>query len=168
MKHCCFFSLQTWVICKNGKRARGVSTPSFKEVLGLSRWSIAVSFHCKLGWFARMGSQHPSPNVKNLCTFELQIWLEIITSRDAKSTCFKGSQTSCTEIISGVFWPKFGRKRSHRVMDAACWKKLMRHPSGPGETARFVSVHPLLQSPNPKDSKYKNNVGVLDPRENRG
>ena len=57
-----------------------------------------------------MGSQHPSPNVKNLCTFEPQIWLEIITSRDAQSTCFKGSQTSCTEIISGVFWPKFGRK----------------------------------------------------------
>ena len=59
--------------------------------------------------------------VKNLCTFEPQIWLEIITSRDAKSTCFKGSQTSCTEMLSGVFWPKFGRKRSHHVMDAACW-----------------------------------------------
>ena len=68
-----------------------------------------------------MGIQHPSPNVKNLCTFELQIWLEIITSRDAKSTCFKGSQTSCTEIFSGVFWPKFGRKRPHHVMDADCW-----------------------------------------------
>ena len=38
-----------------------------------------------------MGSQHPSPNVKNLCNFETQIWLEIITSRDAESTCFKGS-----------------------------------------------------------------------------
>ena len=57
-----------------------------------------------------MGSQHPSPNVKNLCNFETQIWLEIITSRDAKSACFKGFQTSCTEIVPGVFcakiWPK--------------------------------------------------------------
>ena len=37
-------------------------------------------------------------------------WLEIITSREAKSGCFQGPQTSCTEIISGVFlakiWPK--------------------------------------------------------------
>ena len=69
---------------------------------------------------ASMGNQHLSPNVKSLCTFEPQIWLEIITSREAKSTCFKGSQTSCTEIISGVFWPKFGRKRPHHVMNAAC------------------------------------------------
>ena len=67
-----------------------------------------------------MGNHHPSPNVKNLCTFEPQIWLEIITSRDAQSACFKGSQTSCTELISGVFWPRFGRKKSHHVMDAAC------------------------------------------------
>ena len=28
------------------------------------------------------GSQHPSPNVKTLCNFELQIWPEMITSRD--------------------------------------------------------------------------------------
>ena len=56
----------------------------------------------------QMGSQHPSPNVKNLWTFETQIWLEMITSRDAKSACFEGSQTS--EIKSCVFfakiWPK--------------------------------------------------------------
>ena len=38
-------------------------------------------FHC-------MGSQHPSPNVKTLCNFEPQIWREMITSRDAESTCF--------------------------------------------------------------------------------
>ena len=68
-----------------------------------------------------MGSQHPSPNVKKLRKFETQIWLEIITSRDAKSACFKGSQTSCTELISCFFGPKFGRKRSHHVMDACCW-----------------------------------------------
>ena len=54
-----------------------------------------------------MGSQHPSPNVKTFCKFEPQIWLEIITSRDAKSACFKGSRTSCREIIFGIFWPKF-------------------------------------------------------------
>ena len=48
-----------------------------------------------------------------------QIWLEIITSRDAKSA-FKGSRTSCREIIFGIFWPNFGRKRSHHVTDASC------------------------------------------------
>ena len=63
-----------------------------------------------------MGSQHPSPNVKTLCNFETQIWLEIITSRDAKSACFKGSRTSCREIIFGLFGANFGQKRSHHVM----------------------------------------------------
>ena len=58
-----------------------------------------------------MGSQHPSPNVKNLCKFKPQNWLEIITSRDAKSACFQGSRTSCREIIFGVFWPNFGQKK---------------------------------------------------------
>ena len=72
---------------------------------------------------AEMGSQHPSPNVKTFCEFEPQIWLEIITSRDAKSACFKGSRTSCREIISGNFWPNFGQKRSHHVMDAYCCRK---------------------------------------------
>ena len=67
-----------------------------------------------------MGSQHPSPNVKTFCKFEPLIWLEIITSRDAKSACFKGSRTSCREIIFGIFWPNFGQKRSHHVMDASC------------------------------------------------
>ena len=66
-----------------------------------------------------MGSQHPSPNVKTFCKFEPQIWLEIITSRDAKSACFKRSRTSCREIIFGIFWPNFGQKRSHHVMDAS-------------------------------------------------
>ena len=36
-----------------------------------------------------VGSQHPSPNVKTFCNFEPQIWLEIITSLDAKSACLK-------------------------------------------------------------------------------
>ena len=69
---------------------------------------------------AFLGSQHPSPNVKTFCKFEPQIWLEFITSRDAKSACFKGSRTSCREIFFGIFWPSFGRKRSHHVMDASC------------------------------------------------
>ena len=67
--------------------------------------------------------QHPSPNVKTFCKFEPQIWLEIITSRDAKSACFKGSRTSCREILFGIFWPNFGQKRSHHVMDASCREK---------------------------------------------
>ena len=46
-----------------------------------------------------MGSQHPSPNVQTLCNFEPQIWLEIITSHDAESTCFKVSRTSCDVIF---------------------------------------------------------------------
>ena len=45
-----------------------------------------------------MGSLHPSPNVKTLCNFEPQIWPEIITSRDAKNACFKGSR-SCDVIL---------------------------------------------------------------------
>ena len=55
-----------------------------------------------------MGSQHPSPNVKTLCNFELQLWLEIITSHDAESICSKGSRMSCDVIILGIFakfWP---------------------------------------------------------------
>ena len=56
-----------------------------------------------------MGSQHPSPNVKTLCN-ETQIWLEIITSRDAKTACFKGSRTSCREIIFGILGANLARK----------------------------------------------------------
>ena len=50
-----------------------------------------------------LGSQHPSPNVKTPCSFEPKIWLEIITSRDAKSACFKGSKTSCLKQFSALF-----------------------------------------------------------------
>ena len=60
-----------------------------------------------------MGSQHLSPHVKTLCNFEPQIWPDMITSRDAESTCFKGSRTSCDVINFGhLFWPNFGQKRS--------------------------------------------------------
>ena len=61
---------------------------------------------------AKMGSQHPSPDVKTLCNFEPQIWPESITSRDAKSTCFKGSRTSCDVIIL-AFWGKFLAGKDH-------------------------------------------------------
>ena len=60
-----------------------------------------------------LGSQHPSPNVKTFCKFEPQIWLEIITSRDAKSACFKGSRTSCREIIFGIFWRQILARKDH-------------------------------------------------------
>ena len=48
-----------------------------------------------------MDSQRPSPNLKKtLCNFEPQIWLEMITSRDAKNVCSNGSRMSCHVIIS--------------------------------------------------------------------
>ena len=49
-----------------------------------------------------MGRQHP-PDVEVLCKCEPQIWLEIITSRDAQSACFKGSRMSCDVILVGFF-----------------------------------------------------------------
>ena len=54
-----------------------------------------------------MGSQHPSPNVKTLCSFGPQLRPENITSRDAQSACFNGSRTSCDVIKLGVFCAKF-------------------------------------------------------------
>ena len=67
------------------------------------------------------GSFLAPDNVKSLLRFEPQFWLEIITSRDAKSASFKGSRTPCNVIVSGNFWADFGRKTSHHVMDASCW-----------------------------------------------
>ena len=56
---------------------------------------------------------------KTLCNFEPQIWPEMITSRDAESTCFKGSRTSCDVIIFLAFLgPNIFQRRSHHVMDA--------------------------------------------------
>ena len=82
-----------------------------------------------------MGSQHPSPNVKTTSNFEPQIWLEIITSHDAQSPCFKGSRTSCREIIFGIFWPNFGKKISHHVMDASCRSEGTRRGTRAGTAA---------------------------------
>ena len=76
--------------------------------------------YLKVSGSTPMGSQHPSPNVIISSQIRAQIWLEIITSRDAKSACFKGSRMSCREIIFGIFWPNFGQKRSHHVTDASC------------------------------------------------
>ena len=95
-----------------------------------------------------LGSQHPSPNVKFFCKFEPQIWLEIITSRDAKSACFEGSKTSCREIIFGIFWPNFGRKRSHHVMDASCRLLSWRFPRKKKNSA-FGRLSSLPPMPNP-------------------
>ena len=103
--------LEGW--CRWGSRESSVCL--FFFVLCLS-----LIFFVLLRFPTFLGSQHPSPNVKNFPRFEPQIWLEIITSRDAKSTCFKGSRTSCDVIIFRIFWTNFGRKRSHHVMDASC------------------------------------------------
>ena len=65
-----------------------------------------------------LGREHPSANVKTLCNFEPQIWLEIITSRDAKRACFKGSRLLCN-MINVVFFGKVWQKRSHHAMDAS-------------------------------------------------
>ena len=63
---------------------------------------------------------HWAASIRHLMWKTFRDLPQIITSRDAKSACFQGSQTSCTEISSGIFWPNFGRKRSHHVMDASC------------------------------------------------
>ena len=71
-------------------------------------------------WRGSMGSQHPSPNVKTLCNLEPQTWPEKITSRDAESTCFKGSRTSC-DVICLSFWGQILAGKDHiHVMDASC------------------------------------------------
>ena len=51
--------------------------------------------------------------VKTFCKFEPQIWLEIITSRDAKSACFKGSRTSCGEIMLLAFFGQILARKDH-------------------------------------------------------
>ena len=93
------------------RRFEGTKNAKSAPNIGALFWG---HFYCKIV------SQHPSPNVKTLCNFEPRIWPEIITSREAESTCFKGSRTSCDVITLGIFVPNFGRKRSHHVMDASC------------------------------------------------
>ena len=60
-----------------------------------------------------MGSQHPSPNVKNILRFGPQIWPEIITSRDAESACFKGSRTSRDVVSFFAFFGQISAGKDH-------------------------------------------------------
>ena len=123
---------------------------------------------CSTIYFSRMGSQHPSPNAKTFCKFEPQIWLEIITSRDAKSACFKGSKTSCREIIFGIFWPIFGGKdhitlwmlpadrMGHTPSTAETFRKKFRKEFPETLSERFLEF-PLrvrLGSPKPYNSRH--------------
>ena len=55
--------------------------------------------------------QSVSPLVKTLCNFETQIWLEMITARDAKSACFKGSRTTCSVSWAKTTWGGGGGNR---------------------------------------------------------
>ena len=57
-----------------------------------------------------LGSQHPSPDVQDPLRVRAAIWLKFITSRDAQSTCFKDSRTSCDVIMFGDLWPFFAGK----------------------------------------------------------
>ena len=58
---------------------------------------------------SQMGRQHPSPNVKTLCTFEL---LDKLSSREhAKSAWFRGSRMSCNAMLFDIFADKFGPKK---------------------------------------------------------
>ena len=101
-------------------KVEGSTGTSLTNFVQQGWWRCDLNTAFSFSTTTSLGSQHPSPNVKTFCKFEPQIWLEIITSRDAKSACFKGSRTSCREIIFGIFWPNFGQKRSHHVMDASC------------------------------------------------
>ena len=108
-----------------------------------------------------MGSQHPSPNVKTRCDFEPNFWPEIITSRDAESSCFKGSRTSCEVISLGIFWPNFGRKRPHHLMDASC--RFHKHPS-----SSSLSLHCFIAFNRPESKPHSNtpfrDTGACTPR----
>ena len=61
----------------------GGAASTFQGLLAARRWGGEHIDGIK------MGSEHPSPNVKTLCNVEPQLWPEIITTRDAESTCFK-------------------------------------------------------------------------------
>ena len=68
------------------------------HVYATSNQQTSMLLHCRHG--NCMGSQHSKPHLKTLCNFEQQTWLD--TSRDAQSTCFEGSRSSCDMIVSGV------------------------------------------------------------------
>ena len=56
------------------------------------------------------GGPPPQRKISGLKSLGLGSFFESITSRDAKSACFQGSQTSCTEIISGFFLQNLAEK----------------------------------------------------------
>ena len=56
----------------------------------------------------RPSKQHP----------KRQLWLENITSHDAKRACFKGSRMLCAVWLSGICKGICGRKRLRYMMDA--------------------------------------------------
>ena len=99
-----------------GSLGPGVGAPSFKP-FALPRRQIPLAE-------MKMGSEHPSLDVKTPCNLEPRILPKIIRSRHAESTCFKGSRTSCDVTMFGFFANIFGQKRSHHVMDAPCREKL--------------------------------------------
>ena len=120
----CGEELEGWRVSEHPARRRGVGgwwgcRVDFRHDLDNKNAENSSLDFSILVEITTLGSQHPSPNVKSFCNFEPQIWPEIITSRDAESTCFKGSRTSCDVIKFGLFWPNFGQKSSHHVMDAS-------------------------------------------------
>ena len=90
------------------------------KILRPAIWSTEV--------LGEMGSQHPSPNVKNPLRIRAANWLEIITSRDAKSACFQGSKMLCTEIISCFFARILPKKITSRD---GCVLLMKRHKQNP-------------------------------------
>ena len=64
---------------------------------------------------SKLGSQRPSPNVKTLCNFELQIWTELSIHVMPKMFVLKvhGRHVMC---FLGQTWPE----KSHHVMDVFC------------------------------------------------
>ena len=72
---------------------------------------------------SQLGSQHPSTNVNTLCNFEPQRWPEIITSRDAESTRFKGSRTSCNVIMFAFFRTNFRSRPGKPAKERAKTKR---------------------------------------------
>ena len=105
----------TKVQCESCLFSQG-KTPEFTKMAEIHElFVLALS----LVWFAG-ATPEPSENCldwaasirhimrKPLCAFEPRIWLEIITSHDAKNACFQGSRTSCDVIISGCSWADFG------------------------------------------------------------
>ena len=71
-------------------------------------WALAILMWLLLLWIfsaeqSAMHSQHPSTDVKKLWNFKTQIWLEIITSRDAKMLVLKAPRRHVQKYVFGFF-----------------------------------------------------------------